>query len=458
MMTAPRTRWLRRELLLRLMLPLLAIVLVTGMAGAYAAQRFSDRVFDRWLLDAARSLAHQVRFKGPNAEVDLPAVAEAMLIYDETDTVYFSLEQQGEHRFGQRGIPNSGAREATYRAGRTFDASYAGHPVRVAAVEIDDGSGARATVLLAETTLKRERAAREVLMLLLPLGLLVLATALTIGIGVQRTLRPLETIATRWNALSNASLEPIAAEDMPRELAPFASALNGLLGRIRAMLRREREFVATAAHQLRTPLAGMRLGLARAAEAPDLPATRQVLRELDRSTERTARLLQQLLSLGRLDPEARGDSDFVRLDLVALSQEVGSAYLELAEDKQIELELREPPQPLWLTGQPELLAEALGNLLDNALRYTPRGGRVLIEFDASPPAVQVSDSGPGVPEDERETVFQRLVRGREATGDGSGLGLAIVRDIAALHDATVSLDSSALGGARVTMRFERAAS
>lgn len=454
-MKAPRSRWLRRELLLRLMLPLLAIVAASGVIGAYTAQRLTDRVFDRWLLDAARSLAHEVRFVDQRANLDLPSVAEAMLVYDETDKVYFSVEQDGRHLSGQRGIPEHGTRESRYRSGRAFDASYAGHPVRVAAVEVGDGSGAQAIVLMAETTIKRERAEQEVLAILMPLGLLLLAAAIAIGLVVRRTLRPLEAIAARWNARSHVSLEPIAVDDMPRELTPFAAALNDLLGRIRAMLAREREFVATVAHQLRTPLAGIRLGLARAAEAPDLPSTRQVLGELDHSTQRAARLVQQLLALGRLDPEARGDLDFVATDLAALAHDVGATYLELALDKQIDLELREPVVPVVVTAQPELLSEALGNLLDNALRYTPRGGRVVIEFDAAPPAVRLSDSGPGVPDEERNAVFERLVRGRQATGEGSGLGLAIVRDIAALHDATVSLERSVLGGASVKLCFAR---
>lgn len=137
--------------------------------------------------------------------------------------------------------------------------------------------------------------------------------------GVRRSIRPLEAIAARWNERSHTSLDPIRASDMPRELMPFATALNGLLQRIRDMLARERQFAATAAHQLRTPLTGLQLGLARAAEAPDLEATRCVLRELEQNTQRSARMVQQLLSLGRLDPELRGALDCRDTDLVALA-------------------------------------------------------------------------------------------------------------------------------------------
>jgi two-component system sensor histidine kinase TctE len=457
---APRPRWLRRELLVRLMLPLLAIVALAGMLGASTAQRLTDRVFDRWLLDSARSLADQVRFVDRRAQLELPQVAHAMLAYDEVDRVDYGIEQDGRLLLGRAGIPHAGERELAYPSGRAYDAVFDGRAVRVAAVEVDvsvdGGSHGHTIVLMAETTLKRQETQRQVLAMLLPMVLLLAGAAFAIDYALRSALRPLNVIAERWNHLSHSSLEPIGVDEVPRELLPFAGALNDLLRRIRAMLERERQFVTTVAHQLRTPLAGLRLGLARAAEAPDLPTSRQLLGELDRSTQRTARLLQQLLAIGRLDPEVRGDLDYVATDLVALAHDVGATYMESALDRHIDLELQAPDGPVRATVQPVLMSEALGNLLDNALRYTPRGGRVQIEFDPVGPAIQISDSGPGIAADERERVFDRMVRGRTAEGEGSGLGLSIVRDIAALHDATVTLDTGPLGGTRVTLRFGQA--
>lgn len=449
---APSSRWLRRELLLRLLLPLLAIVALSGVLGTTTAHRLTDRVFDRWLLDSARSLASQVRFAGQRAQLDLPPAAHALLTYDEIDRVTYSVEQDGQVLVGPAGIPHNGTRELRYPNGRAFDAMLGGRSVRVAAVDVDSGAG-RATVLMAETTVKRDETEQQVQAMLIPLGLLLVGAAIAIDYAVRRTLGPLNQIAQRWNERSHASLEPIGVDDLPREMAPFASALNDLLRRIRAMLERERQFVATVAHQLRTPLAGIRLGLNRAADAPDLASCRRVLAEVDQSTQRTARMLQQLLALGRLDPEARGDLNFVPTDLGALAHDVGAACMEQALDKQIDLALRTPAQPVMASVQPDLLSEALGNLLDNALRYTPRGGRVQIEVDAHGPALRVSDSGPGIAPDEREAVFQRLKRGRAAQGEGSGLGLTIVREIAALHSATVTVGDAPEGGTLVSLSF-----
>jgi two-component system sensor histidine kinase TctE len=451
-----RALLLKRELLLRLMLPLLAIVGSVALLGTVVAQRFTDRVYDRWQLDAAHSLSRQVRFDAEGqARLELPPAAETFLTYDEIDRTSYAVVQDDRHVGGHLGLPLAGTRQRHYDHGLAFDAQIDGQPVSVARVEIDDGAGHRAVALVGETVRKRQRTRDNIVLLLAPVALLAGVAAVgAIAWGVRRSIRPLEAIAARWNERSHRSLQPIPAGDMPHELMPFATALNGLLQRIRDMLARERQFAATAAHQLRTPLTGLQLGLARAAEAPDLESTRRVLRELEASTQRSARMVQQLLSLGRLDPELRGALECRTTDLVALAADVGGSFMDRADRAGITLELIAPEQPLRVAVQAELLAEALGNLMDNALRYCGRGGRVWIDFETSPPALRVNDDGPGVPEAEREQVFERFVRGAGVQGDGSGLGLAIVREIAELHGASVSMGASDAGGACVTMRFE----
>jgi two-component system sensor histidine kinase TctE len=300
---------------------------------------------------------------------------------------------------------------------------------------------------------KRDQTRQDLELVLWPMVALVIAAAAAILSAVRRTLRPLEQIAARWNERSHQSLQPIRGDDVPRELLPFASALNDLLGRIRAILARERQFALTAAHQLRTPLAGLQLGLRRATEALDPGETRDLVLELKQTTQRMARLVQQLLAIGRLDPEASRDLDFEMCNLVPMVQEIGAAHYDQALGKGVDLEMTPSAADLWVRLQPELFAEALGNILDNAIRYTPRGGRILIEFAEHPVRILVSDSGPGISEDERELVFERFTRGRSAMGEGSGLGLAIVREIATLHGATVALNVSKLGGVAAILSF-----
>jgi two-component system sensor histidine kinase TctE len=446
-----RGQGLRRELALRLMLPLLPIVLSTAGLGAYTAHRLTDQVFDGWLFDAAQSVGVLVRFDRGIARLELPVAAERLLLYDEVDRTYFSVSQDGRLLAGVADIPTRGDRARRSHQGESYDARYDGKPVRVARVQVGDGVGHQAEICVAETLVKRTHATRELEIVLLPMALLVLAAAAAILLAVRRTVEPLERIAAQWSAQSHQSLAPIQEADVPRELAPFAAALNDLLARIRGVLARERQLAATAAHQLRTPLAGLQLGLARAAESPDLTTARAVIDELSRNTQRAARLAQQLLALGRLDPEYRRDLDGAEVDLVALAQDVGSAHADQALERSIELEMTATAGPVRARVQPDLLAEALGNLIDNALRYTPRGGRVQIDVGDRPPRLVVADSGPGIPEEERQAVLERFTRGRHAKGDGSGLGLSIVRDIIALHGGQLQLTDSVWGGAQATI-------
>jgi two-component system, OmpR family, sensor histidine kinase TctE len=448
---APR---LHRELLARLMLPLLVLVAASGVAATYFMQRLADRVFDQWLLDTASSLAAEVRFNDGSAALELPAAARAMLSYDEVDDVSFAVVQASTAVAGDASLPLDGRRVLQYEHGYTYDAVYRDKPVRVAAVRSVGPAGAvPVDVRVAETLHKRERMRSNVMVMLLPLALLLVAAAVAISYAVRRTLRPIEDLAGRWQEHSHASLEIIDTDGVPRELMPFATALNELLARLSTMLARERQFSANVAHQLRTPLAGLLLGLSRAEASTDVATARATIAELKSTTQRLGRLVQQLLALGRIGPDGSHSIEFVRTDIVALVQEIGAGFGELAARRGIALELDVPAAPLVMRVHPDLLSEALSNLLDNAIRHTPRGGTVAVSFEERPPAIVVSDSGPGIDAAERERVLERFSRGSGAADGGSGLGLAIVREIARLHGGDVLLRSAPQGGLQVVMQF-----
>jgi two-component system sensor histidine kinase TctE len=453
-MKPERQPQLRRELNRRLTFPVVSIVALAGLLGFYGAQLHADRVFDGWLLDAAQSLAHQVRVVDGEAQVSLSPQAEALLTFDVADRTFFEVVQAGQHVLGQSGIPKppDDARPCG-AAGRSYDARFVGHGIRVACVDIETAGAQTTTVRVAETLNKRHEARKDLLLTLSPAVVLVLMAALVIDLALRRTLASLQLIASRWNQQSHGSLAAIPADGVPNELLPFASALNDLLLRVRTMLERERQFAATVAHQLRTPLTGLRLGLTRAAAASDPAAGRAILDELGVTAQRTARLVQQLLALSRVDPNVRDSASMKPLDLVALAHETGESYLDAAQAGGIELEFESSAASVPVRGEPDLLSEALGNLIDNAIRYTPPSGHILISVQATPPAISVADSGPGIPSDEREVIFERFVRGRSARGDGSGLGLAIVKEIAVLHGAALSVSSSERGGACFTLTF-----
>ena len=450
---------LYRQLTLRLMIPLVRIVAVVGAIGMVSAGSESATVFDRWLLDAAVSLADQVRSgngSGANA-VDLPEAARTMLAYDEIDHNWFSVSDGGRMLLGSSGIPTHGTNTQAYPDGRAFDAVYQGAPVRVAAVGAPCAGCEHVVVLVAETTLKRQRSNRVVQWLLMPLGLMLVITCSAIYIAVRRTVRPLEAMADRWNRQSHASLRPIPEDDLPHELSPFATALNDLLSRIRGILVRERMFAAAAAHQLRTPLTALRLGMTRARNSPDLETARAVLDELMQVTEHTGRLVQQLMLLGRLDPEGRGDVDRAPVDLRDVGRDVCGLFAEVALEQHVDLELQVPAEPVMVVAQSDLLVEAVANLIDNALKAAGRKGQVLVAVIESPPGLRICDSGPGIKPSERKVIFERYARGSRPRWEGTGLGLAIVHDVATLHGAVVTVTDGELGGACFIFEFEQQA-
>ena len=449
---------LYRQLTVRLLLPMLVLVAGGGALGVYAASRLTSEVFDRWLLDAAVSLSQQVSSDGTAVKVDMPPSSQSLLAYDEIDRTFSAVEGRGGVLFGSPGIPHAGTDEATYPSGKAFDGVIDGQRVRVASVRAGCARCDDVTVLVAETRLKRERVERSMVLIFSPMALLLIATILAIFMTVRRTLQPLEALAAQWNRESHESLRPIPAGDLPRELTPFSTALNDLLARIREMLVRERRFSAAAAHQLRTPLAALRLGLDRARRSPDLASTRAVLSELDLSTDHTARMVQQLLLLGRLDPEQHVGIDLEPLDLCEVARDVCSAMADIAVARNVEIELDAPASPVTVQAQTELLAEAIGNLIDNALKASAPAAVVRLTVTAAPPALLVSDDGPGIPASQREAVFEHFVRGAQPDWPGSGLGLSIVRDIAKLHRAHVSIADGDNGrGTRVRFEFVPAA-
>lgn len=290
-----------------------------------------------------------------------------------------------------------------------------------------------------------------------PIALLVPLLAALVWIVVGRGLRPLEAIAAAVRKRHSTSLEPLSVGAVPDELAPLVGELNSLLARLGNTLELQRRFVADAAHELRSPLTALRLQAQLAERAGNGAARSQAIVELKRGVERATRVVEQLLTLARQGPDARsGGGETV--DLLALAQAVVTDFVPLAAQKNIDLGLARAA-PARLRGDPAALRVLLANLVDNAVRYTPRGGAVDVDVGdagADGPFLAVSDSGPGIPQDERERVFDRFYRVPGSGEVGSGLGLAIVREIAERQAARVSLEDRPGGGLVVRVRFPAA--
>ncbi|AOZ01995.1 two-component sensor histidine kinase [Cupriavidus sp. USMAHM13] len=294
---------------------------------------------------------------------------------------------------------------------------------------------------------RRTLAARMALRTVAPLLLLLPLLGWLVWLAVGRGLRPLREIAEEVGARDAATLAPLATRAMPAEVAPLSEALNQLLARLAQAIDTQRAFVADAAHALRTPLAALQLQAQLVERADGAEARQEAVARLRQGLERLTHLVNQLLTLARQEPGAT-PPPHEAVDLRALAGTVVADLTQAAIDRDIDLGLDADPGELTVKGDADALRILLTNLVDNALRYIPRGGRVDVHLrraEAGGAELAVSDNGPGIPADERARVFDRFYRLADAPTGGSGLGLAIVAEIAQAHGARVALEDAAPG-------------
>jgi two-component system OmpR family sensor kinase len=304
---------------------------------------------------------------------------------------------------------------------------------------------------------RRELAASMALRTIVPLLLMLPLLALLIWFTIARGLRPLDRVAAAVAKRSPTVLEPVSERSLPSEVQPLVRALNGLLDRLGGALAAQRSFIADAAHELRTPLTAVHLQAQLAERAETEEARRRALADLKAGLERATRLSEQLLTLAREEPGVAERAP-QEVDLSELAREVIAELAPLAEAKAIDLGLNAG----WtapVRGDPQALRALVSNLVDNALRYTPAGGRVDVGLAAAPDGsatLSVRDTGPGIAPGDRARIFDRFYRGQNATGSapGSGLGLAIVKSVAERHRASIELGEGLDGrGLGVSVRF-----
>jgi two-component system, OmpR family, sensor kinase len=288
-------------------------------------------------------------------------------------------------------------------------------------------------------SVRRQRAVELALQTLKPFALLLPLLALVIWFAVGQALEPLKRLTQLVKARRVNALAALPQAQLPDEVQPLVSALNDLLGRLQAALERERAFVADAAHELRTPLTALRLQMGELEKAHSDSERAAAMATLDGGVQRANRLVEQLLALARQEPRAERVHTALRLDDIARA--AVAELVPLADAGRIDLGV-EAAQPVTVQGDADALSTLLRNLIDNAVRYTPPGGRVDVSVSSGAPGVTfltVSDNGPGIPEAERARVFDRFYRGAGVQPTGSGLGLAIVKAIADAHGATLAL-------------------
>ena len=460
-MNKPAQSSLRRQLLVHLAVPLLAVLGLGAAGGMLIARYVGYQVHDQWLLDSAMTLAAQIKANDRQVQLVLPPTAIQMFEWDRVDRIYWqaSSERQG-HLLSNAFLP---APPLPMRPSRPqfYDAVIDEQPVRVVAIDRPAPAGINDTVriLVAETMHKRESVATKIFSQWAPLQIAVLVLAAAfIWLAVTRNLKKVDSVAARLGAYETDNLTPVAdTESMPAEIAPLISAINRLITKLSEEQDSQKRFISNAAHQLRTPLATLQVQTQRVLRERDPLKHDQALGDVHRAVTRLHHVTQQLLTLMRSEQQTEKHLKLAPVDLAGIAREEVERWADAALEKEIDLGYEGPEDGVMITGESNLLRELIGNLIDNAIRYQSSGGTVTLILNASPVTLVVEDDGPGIPEQERGLVLERFYRGSTSElAGGCGLGLPIAYEIAARHGAQLGIASGPENrGTRVQVTFQQ---
>ncbi|OIN93449.1 MAG: histidine kinase [Comamonadaceae bacterium CG1_02_60_18] len=449
---------LKRQLLLWLLLPQLVLFLVGGALAYRMALNYTEKAIDQSLTQTVRALARQVKPIGSGLLIDFPRAAQDIVEQDPKDRVsYMVSSPPGQFLLGNDRLPGPAVAlpQATSEA-LLYNTEVEGKPMRVALLEVDYGestSPQRLRVQVAKSLVVQERLTAELIAdMLAPLLLLVVLLSVLVYAGISRGLQPLTRLQAQLGTRRDAALSattPIELTQAPQEVHALAQAVNQLLAAVQRSLGQEKRFLNDAAHQLRTPLAGLISQTELALSEPDTQALRERLRKVLAGAQRSAHLVQQLLALARNEAEVR----LQPLDVAALAREVAREWAPRAIQCGVDLGY-DGVDHAQVPGEATLLREALNNLIDNALTYAGKGCEVTVSVQVSADgvALEVRDNGRGLSAPDLSHVFERFWRASDLP-NGCGLGLAIVAEIAQRHQAQVQAQSNVPHGLRVILRW-----
>ncbi len=424
--------------------PLLFLWPISIAITHHFANQIANQPYDEALAENVRTIAHQVKLIDGRIVVNLPAPTRAFLRTEENhDTFYQVTGLRGELLVGDKELPKAEIPE-TFAPGAVLfrDDEILGKEIRVAYQFISLKPQTKPVLVqVAETLKKREYLASQIISgVILPQFAIVPLAVVLVYIGLTRGIAPLTRLQRHIRNRRPGNLAPISIYGVPEEVRPVIASFNDMMARLEQNLHAQQRFITDAAHQMRTPLTGLKMQTELALSESDPRLIRKSLQQIAESAERAIHLINQLLLLARAEAGHEKLYAFETVDLEALARDVTQEAVPRALAKDIDLGFEDSGWPLLIDGSPVLLRELMSNLIDNAIKYTPRYGRVTVRTCAESFAIfEVEDNGCGIAETDRELVFERFYRVLGSEADGSGLGLSIVREIAELHRASVLL-------------------
>jgi two-component system, OmpR family, sensor histidine kinase TctE len=445
-----------RKQLLTLFVPFLfSLWIASAVLSFWLVSNFSGDSFDRDLVNSADSVVGRLRVKEGRVTADLPPAAQAILKQGDSDKFYYRVVDADGHLIsGDANMPAPSA-DLQVDLPKVATANIGDKSVRLAEIKtvIDDSKGQTVTVQVAETTnVRRSFQEKMLLSIALPQLFIIVVGFLAIWYGIRKILTPLRLLQQQVLHRSQSDLSPFSDVDTPEEVYPLVRAFNLFLNRLRCEIQAHERFIANAAHQLRTPLAGLKTYSSIGSEMSDSAELRHVVSELDHGIDRASRIVCQLLALARADAgDAQATPAKSSIDLNFLVSDVVAEMTDEATRKNVDLTYEWSSQSATIYGELTSLKHLLTNLIENAILYSGGGSKVLVSVSKdSGVNLSVADNGPGIPIEERDKIFERFYRITGTGGNGSGLGLAIVKEVAGAHQATVEVHSGH-GGAGTTV-------
>lgn len=450
---------LRQHLVNWLFTPLYLLLLFSTVIGYIAALKLSNQPYDLLLTERARLMASRFDL---TPELGMPDEAD-LLPSDDSHLSFTLFDADHKPLMGNASLPRPRLRDFSVAGSNMRNTSLGGEKVRLLTLHFRTRlrtPGKEYVLVVAEPIQDRLALGRGILAnIVIPQFIFILIAGFAVWIGLNQGFEPLERLRRRVASRPRDDLSPLDESQAPGEVRPFIREINRLLERLQGAMESQRMFVANAAHQLRTPFAGLvsQAELASREEAP--PSVKNALKGICQGAKRCGRLVNQLLALARNAPEALSARQETLVDLGQLARDSAAQWAPEALQKEVDLGFVPPDDTrvrVRVRGQAASLTDLVDNLVDNAVRYTPAGGHVTVSVGRGPsgPWLRVEDSGPGIPADMRDKVFQRFFRLAGSAQPGSGLGLSIVWEVAQRHGARVEvLDGAGGRGAAFVVWF-----
>ena len=438
-----------------ILIPMMMIIILDSSFLFYQGDTLRRETFDRDLAETAKSVSLIFKKSSVKKLQDIDENSISLLLTEPHDKMFYSIrDDQGRFLFGNPDVTYQKAEDLDPSDPDDFNvyfSSIKNESVRVVSIPIEHSIGnikKQFFIQVAETRNQRTEIQKQIIFwILIPQFILLISALILVRFAVKRGLSPILYLNEKIIARSYKDLKPIDVQNVPLEVDRLVGSLNNLMSELDNAIKSENRFVNDAAHQLRTPLAGILAQIQLAQDSKDPKEIHNRLEQISNSSKRLIHIINQLLSLSKTQPEAMHSSTFIKMDLVSLTKKTMEDLFPLADLKKIDLGYEGLNENAFIMGDEQKLYDLIHNLIENAIKYTPPSGKVnvSIEIKNNKICLIVEDTGKGIPKDDQPNVFKRFYRGDNVTqsGDdaGAGIGLAIVKEIANMHDATIEIDS-----------------